>query len=130
MAEGMITLAIIILDHSTCLKKKSALITQHIIFHENISMAVTWELAYWEYVHTFIANSSCKETINPAFLPPEKHERVMCRRVMNIMVILRTHFLSTQTALQTLNIDSFSICQLSCLGWLDLRLLPLANVAS
>lgn len=30
-----------------------------------------------------------------------------CRRVINIMLALCTHFLSTQTALQTLNIDAF-----------------------
>lgn len=83
------------------------------------------------YVHACQTVPASKHrAINPAFLPPEKHERVMCRRVMNIMVTLRTHFLSTQTALQTLNIDSFSICQLSYLVWLDLRRLPLASVAS
>lgn len=70
------------------------------------------------------------KAMNPAVLPPEKHERVRRGRGMNIMVTPRAHFLSTQTALQTLNIDSFSICQLSCLVGLDLRLLPLADVAS
>lgn len=65
------------------------------------------------------------EAINPVsyncWLPALRKARRgdMCRRVINIMLALCTHFLSTQTALLTLNIASFPSLSVILLVWLE-----------
>lgn len=49
---------------------------------------------------------------------------------MNIMLALCTHFLSTQTALLTLNIDPLPSLTVIQLVWLDPPLLPLTKKPS
>lgn len=54
----------------------------------------------------------------------------MWRRVMNFMLALCTHFLSTQTALLILNIDPLPSLTVILLVWLDPPLLPLTKMPS
>lgn len=53
-----------------------------------------------------------------------------CRRVMNIMLALCTHFLFAQTASLTLNIDPFPSLSVILRVWLEPPLLLLTNRAS
>lgn len=64
------------------------------------------------------------------WLPDSRKARMgdMCRRVINIMLALCTHFLSTQTALLTLNIDPFPSLTVILLVWLAPPLRLLTNV--